>query len=145
MGQRCIAALSIADGDDGLAFHQGGGVTYRGDGQPAGTDQSQHRDVASAVVADELSGKRAADDADGDAVRAGHDVEVGQHLTARVEHDAGAAADRVLIVDFGVDACHRRFDLARSSGRVSGSGRGRCRIHGRDQRQDRDKRGQQRR
>ena len=52
----------------------------------------------------------------------GHDVEVGQHLTARVEHDAGADAERVLIVDLGVDACDGRLDLGRSGDRVAGSG-----------------------
>jgi hypothetical protein len=72
------------------------------------------------VVTDQLGGEGAPGDGGVDPVGALHDVEVGEHLPARVEHDAGADTDRTLVVDLGVEANDGRFDLVCGGDRVYG-------------------------
>ncbi len=87
--------------------------------------QLQHGDVVLPVVADQVGGEALAADRGADRVRALDDVIVGQHLTAGRQHDAGADAVSLLVVDNGVDPRDRGLDLGGHRLRVTGRGNGR--------------------
>jgi hypothetical protein len=91
------------------------------------------------VVSDQLGGEGAPRHGGVDPVGALHDVEVGEHLPARVEHDASADADCSLVVDLGIETNDGRLDLVCGGDRVYWCGR--SGVRRRDQGEDGGKRG----
>lgn len=136
-GQRRGRTLGVAQRDDGLTGGQRGRVADRRDRQSARTEQLDHRDVTAPVVADQLGGKRPARDGGVDPVGALDDVVVGQYLTTRIEHDAGARPEGVLVVDLGVDARDGGLDGGRRRERISRCGARGGRNQGDDKRKRR--------
>ena len=140
-GQRSIGAHGITERHHGFAGDQRVRVTDDRRRQPPGSDQLNDRDITSTVVSDEVGRVRLASDRSGDPVGALNDVEVGQHLAAGVQHDAGPRADDALVVDSGVDTHHRGLDLRRRCDGIAGCGG--HRRHGGDERDDRSQHDQQ--
>src|SRR6202008_3653887 len=96
------------------------GVTDRdpatdcGTGQPTAAAKLQDRDIGSPAVADNINGVRlaVADGEHADIGSARDHVVIGQHDTARIDHDAGSGPDRVVVAEFGADVDHLRPYLA---------------------------------
>ena len=97
-GDGVVEAEGVADGDDGLAGHEVGGIAQGHGGQVMGALDLQHGQVEVRFRALDHGGELAAVlQVDHDLVATGDDVGVGQHQAALAVHDdAGAEAHAFL-------------------------------------------------